>query len=75
MGWCSATSIFDGVVNAALESEINDDALFNIVSSLYHELTMMDWDCICDSQYFNEPRIKSILKEIDSSLHFNDEEE
>jgi len=64
MGWCSATRIFDGVIETALETDISDNALEDILTSLYHELVDMDWDCQCESNYMLHEKIKPIMKKL-----------
>lgn len=68
MGWCSATRIFDGVIESALKTDISDEALVAVVTSLYQELTDMDWDCQCESEFFNHPRIKPIIDKIENNV-------
>jgi len=65
MGCCSATRIFDGVIESALKTDISDEALVAVVTALYQELTDMDWDCQCESEFFNHERIKPIIDEIE----------
>lgn len=65
MGWCSATSYFDDVVEAAKEvlEEISEKysdqipkhaMLVKIVYPLARDLEEGDWDCQMESDYWDE---------------------
>jgi NADH:ubiquinone oxidoreductase subunit F (NADH-binding) len=60
MGWCSGTEIFDTVVKS-LE---NGDDKRETIKSLLQVLEEHDWDCQCDSNYFKNPTVESIFKEL-----------
>lgn len=62
MGWCSATVIFDGVCDALLADEKPD--LKSTLRALIAALEDGDWDCQSDSEYWNHPMVREIMKEL-----------
>ena len=53
MGWCSATGIFDSVLDTLVEHEVEPEVLTSVATTLYDVLTSEDWDCEYDSRYFD----------------------
>jgi hypothetical protein len=62
MGWCSATEIFDPLVEAVLSDEPLDKHAF--IKKLIEVLEANDWDCQQDSRYFDHPAVKAAFKEL-----------
>ena len=52
MGWCSATQIFDDVVDAIVEY-IPEDKIEEVMEQIAIPLWDGDWDCEYDSKYFD----------------------
>lgn len=73
MGWCGATRIFDSVVSDLKSQEIPEDSFRHIVWNLICELEDMDWDCQCESDYWEDDSIRGIFKEMNPTW-FEDEE-
>jgi len=74
MGWNGGTEIFDVVVEDIL-FELGDEALENkIIVNLLNVLEGQDWDNVYESEYYEHPRIRAILKERDPAL-YDDEDE
>lgn len=63
MGWCSATQIFDSVAAALLDEESKND-VHSVLKELVIALEDNDWDCQCDSDYYEHPVVQSIMKEL-----------
>lgn len=63
MGWGSATQIFDSVAAALLDEESKHD-VHSVLKELVIALEDSDWDCQYDSDYYNHPIVKSIMKEL-----------
>jgi hypothetical protein len=53
MGWCSGTSIFDGVMDAIVPI-VEPDHLYDIAGHIAELLWDSDWDCEADSKYYEE---------------------
>ena len=53
MGWCSATGIFDAVLDELSAQEVEPEVLTGVAEVLYDVLTDADWDCEYDSKYFD----------------------
>ena len=53
MGWCSATGIFDAVLDELVNQEVEPEVLTGVAEVLYDVLTSEDWDCEYDSKYFD----------------------
>lgn len=67
MGWCSATDIFDSVVGFILERIETDedrDEAREVIKKLAEVLEDNDWDCESDSDYWDDPLVQEIFKEI-----------
>ena len=67
MGWCSATEVFDPVAGFILERiEGPEDRIEakKVLTKLIEVLEDRDWDCQQDSDYWDDPLIQEIFKEI-----------
>jgi hypothetical protein len=73
MGWCSATRIFDNVVDTLRAHDIKDPAFKNILWNLICELEDMDWDCQCESDYWEDDQVRGIFKEMNPKWFEDDE--
>lgn len=61
MGWCSATYIFDAIAGALLDdAPVNKKQILKLVVDALEE---GDWDCQSDSEYYDHPLVKEIMKE------------
>lgn len=60
MGWCSGTVIFDTVVEAILNPEVDKK---ETIKYLINALEDMDWDCQPDSDYWEHPLVKECFIE------------
>jgi len=70
MGWCSATEIFDSVAGLLLDkTELSKK---EVLKKLIKSLEDGDWDCQHESEYWDNPMVKEIFKEIHPSW-FEDE--
>lgn len=74
MGWCSGTRIFDSVVKALRETKTPWSSQENILWNLVYELEDMDWDCQCESYYWDDPQIKQFFRQLHPHW-FEDEED
>lgn len=61
MGWCSGTDVFDTVVKDVL---INKASKEQIIRNLIIALEDKDWDCHQDSDYYDNPKVQKIMKEL-----------
>ena len=59
MGWCSGTEIFDVVAEAVLEDLPKEEILGRLIDVLEDH----DWDCQCDSDYWNNPIVRKLFEE------------
>lgn len=74
MGWCSGTDIFDSIVGDIIESnELSLKVKKKLIKKLAAALENQDWDCQCDSEYYNNPLVKAIFKELNPD--WEDDEE
>jgi hypothetical protein len=65
MGWCSGTEIFDNICSELLTA----DGVKQVdVPELIHVLVLIlqshDWDCEQDSEYFDNPVVQKVMKEL-----------
>jgi hypothetical protein len=63
MGWCSATEIFDTIAESLLEEGEVDPR--EILMTVAEALRDHDWDCECDSYYFDHPVVQDIFRELE----------
>ncbi len=74
MGWCSGTEIFDSIVGDILKSnELSLKTKKKLVKKLASSLESQDWDSQCESEYYNDPLVKVIFKELNPD--WEDDEE
>lgn len=73
MGWCSGTDVFDPVVKTVLATDIPEGAKREIINSLINALWESDWDCESDSAYYDDPLVRSVMRELQPHW-FEDEE-
>ena len=59
MGWCSATDLFDQVLDHVL-TEVKDPEAF--VDWFYNYLADSDWDCEDDSRYSSHPYMEAAVR-------------
>jgi len=65
MGWCSATEIFDAVCDGILSDE--DKSKKEVLTTLIASLEDGDWDCQQDSEYWDNPLVQEIMRELHPS--------
>lgn len=63
MGWCSGTIIFDDVCSALLDSKGKIDKKA-IIKRVVKSLEESDWDCHQDSEYWDDPLVQEVMREI-----------
>lgn len=63
MGWCSATTIFDMVVEPLLKS-LDENVKIEVIESLVKELENNDWDCQMESAYWDHPIVQKVFKKL-----------
>lgn len=62
MGWGYGAQIFDAVVEElGAAVGIRDEDRINILTRLETELSDLDWDCQCESNYWEDNLIGRIL--------------
>ena len=64
MGWCSATEIFDNVVESLLDPAKDKE---QVIKDLVNALENGDWDCQQDSEYYDNPIVQKVFKELHPS--------
>lgn len=62
MGWCSGTSIFDGIAEFVIENGIDEQDSVNLLVRLIDALENEDWDCQQDSHYYNNPIVQKAFE-------------
>lgn len=62
MGWCSGTKIFDAVCEAVLDQPRISKK--DLIKAVAEELEEDDWDCQQDSNYYDHPLVKEVMKEL-----------
>jgi hypothetical protein len=72
MGNCSATEIFDRVIDALIGKR---GCLRTGIKELILALEDDDWDCQQDSEWYDNPLVNSIFKEIHPEWFEEDEED
>lgn len=73
MGWCSATRIFDSVCDGILNEGECDKR--DVIKELAAALENSDWDCQQDSDFWDHPIVKDVMKELHPSWFEDDEDE
>lgn len=62
MGWCTGTYVFDAVCKALFtEGELDKESL---LLALVKELEDMDWDCQADSDYYDNPTVQKVFRQL-----------
>ena len=61
MGWGGGTQVFDTVVEALREARVDDRQFKIVIRDLNEVLELMDWDNLCESDYYDDPQIKDIF--------------
>lgn len=61
MGWYRRTVVFDSIVEAILDPEIDKK---ETIKYLINVLEDMDWDCQNDSDYWEHPLVKECFIEL-----------
>lgn len=69
MGWCSGTEIFDVAAEAILDSNKNKQWQKDSLTSIIIVLQGQDWDCECESAYWDHPIVQEIFRELDPELY------
>jgi hypothetical protein len=73
MGWCGGTIVFDKVCDILIgENPVTDKKQF--LRHLISELEDMDWDCESDSNYWENPLVREVFKELHPNWFEEDEE-
>jgi len=72
MGWCSGTEIFDNVAESILSDKPIDKK--QLLIDLIDTLESKDWDCQCESVYWDDPLVREIFMEREPEW-FEDEDE
>ena len=62
MGWCSGTKVFDDIAEDVLNSDLPEEAQFKVLLKLATSLEEMDWDCQCDSNYWDHPVVLEVMQ-------------
>lgn len=63
MGWCSATVLFDAVLDGLLGKKSKKN-IEDTIRLLIEEFENMDWDCQQESAYYDHPIVQSVFKEL-----------
>lgn len=62
MGWSSGARVFDAVAEELLAAKgMREEDRINVLTRLEDELSDLDWDCQCESEYWDDPLIGRIL--------------
>lgn len=64
MGWCSGTEVFDNVAKFVLKSNLPDRDKEDCLTALAEALEEQDWDCQNDSEFWEHPIVRNIMKEL-----------
>jgi hypothetical protein len=66
MGWCGGTEIFDEVVGYALQAmpTAKQFEIFGLIKATILVLEDKDWDCQCDSMYYDHPLVRKAFQEV-----------
>ena len=62
MGWCSATSIFDKILDQVLSKKKQSREKF--IESLINTLEDNDWDCQQESEYWDHPIVRKVFEKL-----------
>jgi hypothetical protein len=61
MGWGGGTQVFDTVVEALRGAKVTEDQFKRVIVDLNEVLECLDWDNLCESDYYDDPQIKDIF--------------
>lgn len=61
MGWSGGTRVFDTVVEALREAKVTDKQFKTVIVDLNEVLECLDWDNLCESDYYEDLQIKDIF--------------
>lgn len=62
MGWSGGTEVFDAVVEELkADKTIYTETIINVLERLEDVLSDLDWDCQCESEYWEDALIGRIL--------------
>lgn len=61
MGWCLATDIFDPVCTTVLHNVPDQKTQEKILKALIENLQDQDWDCECDSDFWDHAFVGPLL--------------
>ncbi len=75
MGWCSGTEIFDEAVDAAKAAGVKGLNLRDFAIAMIKVLEDHDWDCQCESEYYEKPGMVQQAFKIMHPEWFEDEED
>lgn len=65
MGWCSATDIFDRMVDIVLGADdMRDTTKEELITALVEVLEDRDWDCQDESAYRGHPFVEAVFKKL-----------
>ena len=70
MGWSSGTRVFDTVVGLLL----NDKLIEEKIEELILELEDMDWDNVCESDWYDHPLVHGVIRKLHPSWFEEDED-
>lgn len=63
MGWSNGTRVFDTVVGLLL----SDKPVEEKIEELILELEDMDWDNVCESDWYDYPLVHSVIRKLHPS--------
>lgn len=64
MGWSGGTRVFDQVVYDLKANDVTGQKFYNIVWNLICELEDMDWDNLCESDWYNDDEVKLVIRKM-----------
>ena len=63
MGWCAGTRVFDAAVDVVVDRYGVDEFTLEFANKMRNICEEFDWDCQCESFYYNDPEFKEIFPE------------
>ncbi len=73
MGWSGGTRVFDQVVYDLKANNISGNEFYNIVWNLLAELEDMDWDNVCESDWYEDKEVQAVIRKM-HPIWFEDDE-
>jgi hypothetical protein len=73
MGWGGGTRVFDQVVYDLKANSISGNEFYNIVWGLLAELEDMDWDNVCESDWYNDKEVQAVVRKMHPHWFEDDE--